>query len=225
MRPAGGFVLGVRRRWLDRIAAVKNSSALRWPEVPSRFGKSQMNLGGVSAEKTSGDSRMGVLLLQHKRDAVHCCVGQSEPGRVAACPDDTCGWLASHLSRNPAPGSQSATNRLPVLPWSGPVEGMELEELECEAGMRQDVLLNSSTRADKEGLDPRVCLSERAGDGEAGIKVTTRAASREEDSHRAGSASRPEGPVAERAVELRRVLPILTRMPVITSESTRLERP
>src|SRR5689334_23847666 len=183
-----------------------------------------MHLSCVATEEACGNSRMRILLLQHQWNSMHRSVREREARCVATSADDTRRRFTSHFARDPAPRSECPANCFPVFPGSGAIERMEIQQLEGEARLRQDVLFDAALRTNEKRLDARVSLLQHARNREAGIEVSTRAPAREKHPHRAGSASRPTGPVAARA-GFSRVLPMLTRMPVITSDSTRLERP
>ena len=103
---------------------------------------------------------------------------------------------------------------------------MQIEQLEREPNLRQHIALDSTSSADEERLDARVSSFERPGKREARVEMSTRATAREDDPHRvAGSARKASGLVAAPRKTLSRELPMLTRIPVMTRERTRFERP
>ena len=103
---------------------------------------------------------------------------------------------------------------------------MQIEELERESHLRQNVALDAAAGADEERLDARFSPFESPGNREARVEVSTRAAPGEDHPHRgAGSARNASGFAAAPRNNFSRELPMLTRIPVMTSERTRLERP
>src|ERR1700687_677102 len=102
---------------------------------------------------------------------------------------------------------------------------MQIEQLERGSNLRQDVFLDAPPGANEEWLDTWISLHESARDRESGVQVSPGAAAREDHPHLAGSARRARGSVAASPNTLSRLLPMLTRMPVMTSESIRFERP
>ena len=168
---------------------------------------------------------MRVLLLQHKWNIVSEGIAERQPGRIPASPHHTRGVLAAHLASDPAPRAQRTTNGLPVFPRTCAIERVQIEELERKAYLRQHVALDASLCANEEWLDARIGLDERARYREAGIQVATGATASEDNPHRAGSARRARGSVAATPNTFSRVLPMLIRIPVMTRERIRLERP
>src|SRR2546423_3221673 len=102
---------------------------------------------------------------------------------------------------------------------------MQIEQRERESNLGQHILLDAALGANEEGLDPRICFHKSARDREPGIQVTPGAAPGEDHPHPAGIARRASGSVAASPNTLSRLLPMLTRMPVMRSERTRFERP
>src|SRR4051812_30159792 len=102
---------------------------------------------------------------------------------------------------------------------------MEIEQLEGKADLRQHVPLDPTARADEKGLDARVFLNQGARNREPGIQMPPGSPAREDDPHRAGSARRARGSVAEGPNAFSRVLPMFTRIPVMRSDKMRFDRP
>src|SRR5205085_3780670 len=121
---------------------------------------------------------------------------------------------------------QRSTKRLPVLPRPRTIERMKVEQLERESDLRQHITLDAAASADEKWFDARVSFLESPGNRQPRVEVSTRPAPREDHPHRdAGRARKASGSAAGPRKVVSRELPMLTRIPVMTRESTRFERP
>ncbi len=102
---------------------------------------------------------------------------------------------------------------------------MQVEQLELKLGRRQYLSLDSAHRPNKERLDAGIDAAHCARDREAGIEMSAGATTGEEDSHSYARPIANEGSVALPPMTFSRVLPMLTRIPVISIDSTRFDRP
>src|SRR3954464_4819120 len=100
---------------------------------------------------------------------------------------------------------------------------MKIEQLERESHLRKHIALDAPLRSDEEGLDFGILFNQGPSDCEAWIEVSAGAAAGENDSHLAGSARRASGSDAPPPNTLSRVLPMLTRIPVIRRERIRFD--
>lgn len=102
---------------------------------------------------------------------------------------------------------------------------MQVQKLVGKFSSGQHLSLDSAHGSNKERLDARIEPAHCARDCKAGIKMSAGAATGEKDSHSYARPMTNEGSVARPPMIFSRVLPMFTRMPVISIDSTRLERP
>lgn len=102
---------------------------------------------------------------------------------------------------------------------------MEIEQLITEPGTRQHLPLDSTGCADEERINVRLQLSHGAGDGEAGIEMSAGSAAGEEDAHPYARSNTNDGSVALPPMTFSRVLPMFTRIAVMSMDRTRFDRP
>src|SRR2546423_4069789 len=194
--------------------------------MATRFRESEMYLRGVTAEKSGGDAGVCILLLQHVRNSMRNGISKSQTGGVPSGADDTDWRLATHFRSDHSPRSHGTAKRLPVFPGARAIERVKIEQLERKTNLRQHIALDTALSADEEWLDPVVSPFECPSDSEARVEMSTRAATCEDQPHReAGSARKASGFADAPRNTLSRELPMLTRIPVMTSERTRFERP
>ena len=102
---------------------------------------------------------------------------------------------------------------------------MQVEQLERETRFGQHVSFYSPPRADKERIDCGIESLHRPGNRESRIEMPARSTAGKKDSHSQARARENDGSVAREPTTFSRVLPMLTRIPVMRSDNTRLERP
>jgi len=102
---------------------------------------------------------------------------------------------------------------------------MKIEQLELEFRRRQYLSLYAAKCADEKGLDIRIEPAQRARNGETGIQMSAGASTGEKNSHPYMLSIANDGSVALPPTTFSRVLPIFTRIPVISIERTRFDLP
>ncbi len=100
---------------------------------------------------------------------------------------------------------------------------MQVEQQVWKAGGGQHAVLHTAARANEEWLHGGIETHERARDREPGVQMSTRTAAGKPDGarHQGGDI----GSVAPLPITRSFSLPMLTRMPVSSMESTMLDRP
>ena len=102
---------------------------------------------------------------------------------------------------------------------------MQVQQFKLKLSRREYLPLDSSHRPNKKRFDSQVDFAHCPRDREAGIEMSAGAATGEEDPHSYARPIANEGSVALPPMTFSRVLPTFTRMPVISIDRTRLDRP
>jgi hypothetical protein len=211
---------------VDGVAAVHVRDAGTMVERLLRLGEAEIHLACVAAEEARRDAGVAVLLLERHRHPPRRGVREERAGGVATGADHAGGRPLCGDGADAAERTTEAGDGAPVLPDARAVERVEVEQLEGEAGLRQHLALDPTARPDEERVGRRVQSADGAGDGEPRVEVPARTAAAEQDAHPYLAArATASGSVARSPTTRSRTLPMLTRIPVMASDSTRFERP
>lgn len=102
---------------------------------------------------------------------------------------------------------------------------MKIEQLELELGRWQHLSLDTAKRTDEKRLDGWIEPAQRSRNSETGVEMSAGAATGEKNSHPYMLSIANDGSVARPPTTFSRMLPIFTRMPVISIERTRFDLP
>src|SRR6185312_4362245 len=218
----------IRATWPGHGRRVNGVAGLAYPrpgvrvEADCRLAVTEVDLAGMAAEPSRGEAGHAVLLLERDRHAVRHRVGQPGARSIAAGAQHQRGSRRLHLPPQHAPRAGEPQRGLPVLPGPRTIERMQIEQQVRELRCRQDITLDTAPGANENRPNARVGSDQCPGNRESWIEVSARAAASEPDDHGVEAVS---GLVARSPTTRSRVLPILTRMPVMRIESTRFVRP
>ena len=208
-------------RRVNRVASVvKHRSHVR--EEPFSLWETEVHLARDARAEARGETRMAVADVLHDRNAMRASPRDRHTARVATGADDQRGMQLAGQPRERSPGRERATERAPVLPRPRPVEWMQVEQRVGELRLRQDESFHPARRTHKMRPNGRLLSHEGACYGQPGIQMSAGATPGEDDVHRVGTSM---GFVAPSPITRSRALPMFARIPVITSERIRFDRP
>ena len=92
------------------------------------LGEIQIDLARPPTECPGGESRHAVARLLNDLQAMEDAVGQHDSRRVTARAHDDCRPLLAYQLANTSPCPRGAGDRPPIVPHSGAVERMQIEQ-------------------------------------------------------------------------------------------------
>src|SRR6185312_3237260 len=118
------------------------------------FRKPHMDLRSVSGKPSNGHPRKAVLLLNHDWNSATARVAQRDAGCVAAGGHESHGLMLAGERRDPAPSGQSPIHGPPIIPWSGPIERMQIQKLVGEFDGWENLSFYPAPSPDEKWLNP-----------------------------------------------------------------------